>query len=65
MAAHASLPVRAQFPGLHAEYIRKVPLQRDAGRQRTLKYGHLGNLAVRVEQDEEHAVDRGVSDCSR
>jgi hypothetical protein len=28
----SSLPARAQFPGLHAECIRKVPLQRDAVR---------------------------------
>ena len=62
MAAHASLPVRAQFPGLHADYIRKVALQRDAGRQRAVEDAHLGELAVRVEQHEEDAVYRGVSD---
>src|ERR1700738_1406961 len=56
------LPVRAQFPGLHADYIRKVALQRDAGRQRVVEDAHLGDLAVRVEQDEENAIDRGVSD---
>src|ERR1700730_10657390 len=56
------LPVRAQFPGLHADYIRKVALQRDAGRQRAVKDAHLGDLAVRIEQDEEDPVDRGVSD---
>src|ERR1700677_5370544 len=56
------LPVRAQFPGLHADYIRKVALQRDAGRQRAVEDAHLGDLAVRVEQDEENAIDRGVSD---
>src|ERR1700677_133409 len=62
MVTFVSLPVRAQFPGLHADYIRKVALQPDAGRQRAVKDAHLGDLAVRVEQDEEYAVDRGVSD---
>src|ERR1700730_5345150 len=56
------IPVRAQFPGLHADCIRKVALQRDTGRQRAVKNAHLGDLAVLVEQDEEYAVDRGVSD---
>src|SRR6202171_119387 len=56
------LPVRAQFPGLHAEETSKVPLHLDAGRQRAPPYGHLGDLAVRVEQDVVHSVDHGVFD---
>ncbi|MDT5175215.1 MAG: hypothetical protein QOG37_2466, partial [Mycobacterium sp.] len=44
-----SIPICAQFPELHAERIRKIPLKRDTGRQRAPKYGHLGDLAVRVE----------------
>jgi len=43
-------PVRAQFPGLHAEDMRKGPLHLDGGRQRAPPYGYLGDLAVRVEQ---------------
>ena len=58
----SSLPVRTQFPRLHADCIRKVALQRDAGRQRAVKDVHLGDPAVRVEQDEEDPVDCGVSD---
>src|ERR1700726_1026053 len=56
------LPVRAQFPGLHAEETRKVPLHLDSGRQAWPPYGHLGDLAVRVEQDLVHPVDHGVFD---
>src|SRR6185312_1266380 len=40
----------------------EVALQRNAGRQRAVKDAHLGDLAVRVEQDEEYAVDRGIPD---
>src|ERR1700742_1966173 len=56
------LPVGAQLPGLHSDRIRKVALQRDAGRQRAVEDAYLGDLAVLVEQDEEDAVDRGVPD---
>jgi hypothetical protein len=40
----------------------RVTLHLDGGRQRAPKYGHLGNLAVRVEQDVVHPVDRHVFD---
>ena len=56
------LPVREKFPGLHAEETRKVALHLDAGRQRAPPDGHLGDLAVRVEQDVVHPVDHGVFD---
>ena len=56
------LPVRAQFPGLHAEETGKVALHLDAGRQRAPPDGHFGDLAVGVEQDVVHSVDRGVFD---
>ena len=39
-----------------------MPLHLDAGRQRAPPYGHLGDLAVRVEQDVVHSVDHGVFD---
>src|ERR1700676_2432631 len=55
------LPVRAQFPGLHAECIRKVPLHLDAGRQRAPPYGHLGDLAVRFGRDGVLSVAHGLS----
>ncbi len=42
--------------------IRKVALHLDAGRQRAPPYGHLGDLAVRVEPDVVHPVDHGVFD---
>src|ERR1700712_197880 len=45
------IPLRVKFPGLHADCARKLALQGDAGGQRAVKDGHLGDLAVRVEQD--------------
>src|SRR6201985_936534 len=61
----ALLPVGAQLPRLHSDRIRKVALQRDAGRQRAVEDAYLGDLAVLVEQDEEDAVDRGVPALQR
>ena len=51
-----------KFPRLHAEETSKVPLHLDAGRQRAPPYGHLGDLAVRIDQDVVHSVDDGVFD---
>ena len=53
-----------KFPGLHAEETSKVPLHLDAGRHRAPPYGHLGDLAVRVEQDVVHPVDGPYSTTS-
>ena len=39
-----------------------MALHLDSGRQRAPKYGHLGDSAVRVEQDVVHSVDRRVFD---
>jgi hypothetical protein len=54
--------MRKEFPWLHAKQTSKAPLHLDAGRQRAPPYGHLGDLAVRVEQDVVHPVDHGVFD---
>jgi hypothetical protein len=56
------IPLGAQFPGLHADERRKAALHLDSGRQRAPKYGHLGNLAVRVDEDVIHSVDRRIFD---
>ena len=47
---------------MRAECIREVALHLDAGRQRAPPDGHLGDLAVRIEQESVHPVDHGVFD---
>ena len=47
---------------MHAKQTSKVPLHLDAGLQGAPPNGHLGDHAVRVEQDVVHPIDHGVFD---